>query len=281
MSKIKHNKKRNVGLVFDQLSRMLSESVIAGDTDTSKKCASIINEHFKKGTALHSEMRLFRSLSNVRINNDILILRVLDESRRAAKRINSKELAKEKTQLIKSLNEAFGKDSLFNMKNKRFRELASIQVLLNEWRKGTDDTTVSMLEDNLITEMKGNKDLATDGISKPDVPSVTSLVVEIAKKKFFVKHKSLSARQVKSLFEMLTSDDGANRFKAESTVSESIKAIDNYVKNESKEQSEYFMSTLREARAKLDETCFDSLSGDQIIVRTLVMEKLIEEINNE
>ena len=97
--KIKHNKKRNVGLVFDQLSRLLSESLIKGDTETSKKCSKIIAEHFRKGTALHDEMRLFRSLSGVTIKNDALLLRVLDESRSAAKSIDSNQLSKEKNKV--------------------------------------------------------------------------------------------------------------------------------------------------------------------------------------
>lgn len=278
--KIKHNKKRNVGLVFDQLSRLLSESLIKGDTETSKKCSKIIAEHFRKGTALHDEMRLFRSLSGVTIKNDALLLRVLDESRSAAKSIDSNQLSKEKTRLIKSLNESFGKNEIFNMKNSRFKTLASIQVLLNEWRKGTGSDTVSMLEDNLITEMKRDSVTPKDEV-RAEMPGVTSLVVEIAKRKFFQKHKSLTHEQVKSLFEMITSSEADNRLVAESTAKITLESLSNYIDRERKSKSEYFISTLQEALRKIQETDFSSLDNDQIIGRTITMKKLMQEMTDE
>ena len=280
--KIKHNKKRNVGLVFDQLSRLLSESVIKGDTETSRKCAKIIAEHFRKGTVLHDEMRLFRSLSGVTIKNDALLLRVLDESRIAAKSIDVNQLSREKTKLIKSLNESFGKDEIFNMKNSRFRTLASIQVLLNEWRKSSGSDIVSVLEDSLITEMK--RDSVTPQVkdgAQTATPGVTSLVVELAKRKFFQKHKSLSHEQVKSLFEMITSSEDDNRLVAERVAKTTLDTLNNYIIRECRNKSEYFVSTLQKASRKIQETDFSSLDNDQIIGRTITMKKLMQEMINE
>lgn len=278
--KIKHNKKRNVGLVFDQLSRLLSESIIRNDAEVSRKCAKIIAEHFQKGTALYDEMRLFRSLSSVTIKNDALLLRVLDESRAAARSIDTRQLSREKTRLIKSLNESFGKDEIFNMKNSRFRTLASIQVLLNEWRKGTDSDIVPMLEDSLITEMKRDNATLKDD-AQSTTPGVTSLVVEIAKRKFFQKHKSLTHEQVKTLFEMITSDETDNRLTAESVARTTLASLDRYIRKECKNKSEYFVSTLQEASRKIQETDFNALDNDQVIGRTITMKKLMQEMTNE
>ena len=279
--KIKHNKKRNVGLVFDQLSRLLSESIIRDDTVVANKCSAIISEHFKKGTALHDEMRLFRSLSEVIIKNDSLILKILDKSRLAAKRIDSKQLSREKTSLIKSLNKTFGKNEVFDKKNNRFRTLATIQVLLNEWRKDEATATISMLEDKLISEIKGLDRKIDVQSDSSDLSSVTSLVVEIAKKKFFQKHKSLSNSQVKMLFEMITADKVTNRKITKNIASSTLKELDTYINRESNHQSEYFVDSLKEASRKIKETDFESLDTDQIIGRALAMKKLSEELNNE
>ena len=137
-----------------------------------------------------------------------------------------------------------------------------------------------MLEDNLITEMKRDSVTPKDEV-RAEMPGVTSLVVEIAKRKFFQKHKSLTHEQVKSLFEMITSSEADNRLVAESTAKITLESLSNYIDRERKSKSEYFISTLQEALRKIQETDFSSLDNDQIIGRTITMKKLMQEMTDE
>jgi hypothetical protein len=284
--KIKHNKKRNVGLVFEQLSRKLTSSTLQGDKETAKKCAKIIAEHFSKGTALYDEMRLFRSLSNTTIKNDALIMKILGEARAASSVLDAKALSKEKTALIKRLNEEFGKGAIFNTPVDNYKTLASIQVLLNEWRRSSnciDEKSIATLEDQLITEIKGSKsDKRVDESEAALASSSTpSFVVELAKKKFFKKYRSLSKAQTKMLFEMTTCSREDCLQKAKSTAASTTKNIENYMTKQGKKQSKYFISTLREAAAKIKQSDFDSMEKDELTVKAVAMKKLEEELTHE
>ena len=57
-----HNKKRNIGLIFEQLVQASSESLIQSNNKKTKVVLSIINEHFCVGTELYKEFRLFNAL---------------------------------------------------------------------------------------------------------------------------------------------------------------------------------------------------------------------------
>ena len=61
--KVKHNKKRNVGVLFAQLSEYISSALVEGREQDSHVALSILKNHFVKGTELHKEFRLFRRRS--------------------------------------------------------------------------------------------------------------------------------------------------------------------------------------------------------------------------
>jgi hypothetical protein len=287
--KLKHNKKRNVGLLFEQLSYLFSESLLKEDRATAEKCTKILKKHFQKGTALHQEMRLFRSLSEVKIKNDSLIVRILAEGKKAARNMNKMQLSKEKTQLVILINELLGKN-FFEIKNPRYRTLATIQILLNEWRNNSNQIVTAQLEDVLITEMKS---LSSSSVSNQqqhrldeinntsNLSEINSLVIDIAKKKFFQKHKSLDVEQIRSLFEMMGRDTGENRAIAKNLSQRSIQALNNYFNTNCNDKSQYFVNTLREAREKIQQSDFSTLDSDQCISRSLAMYKLIKELNHE
>ena len=282
MNKIKHNKKRNVGLVFEQLNRVMAKSIIEGDTEKANKCSEIIKEHFSSGTELHKELRLFLALSTIRVNNDSLIDKIMREAKEASSNVDVSKLSREKTRLINSLNESFGKDFIFSEKVDAFKSLATVQVLLNEWRKPTTAAYSYKLEDQLITEMKGK---TTHSEPKREIPQVNKVVLEMAKKRFFDKYKGLSAVQLEMLFEHVSTSESQREpltRKYESMRQRAAVGIKQYLESEGKKQSDYFVQKLTEARVKIDSFEFNgSLPPETRIARALTIQKLLEELINE
>ena len=60
---IKHNKKRNVGLIYELLLRHLSSRIIVNDKKGAKIATAILEKHFSKGSELYKEFRLFNALA--------------------------------------------------------------------------------------------------------------------------------------------------------------------------------------------------------------------------
>ena len=55
---MKHNKKRNVGIVYELLLKHISTKLLEGNKKEAKIATRLIEKHFKKGTELRSEERL-------------------------------------------------------------------------------------------------------------------------------------------------------------------------------------------------------------------------------
>jgi hypothetical protein len=60
--KLKHNKKRNTAFLFESLVREMTKAVVNKDNSRKQKVLSIIKEHFRKGTALHRELEIYKSV---------------------------------------------------------------------------------------------------------------------------------------------------------------------------------------------------------------------------
>ena len=53
----KHNKKRNVGLIHEQLVRHASEKIVDGHKKQAKIAINILDKHFGERSALQKEFR--------------------------------------------------------------------------------------------------------------------------------------------------------------------------------------------------------------------------------
>ena len=55
----KHNKKRNVGLLHEQLVRHASEMTVEGNQEKTAEAVDILMKHYSKNSELLKEFRLF------------------------------------------------------------------------------------------------------------------------------------------------------------------------------------------------------------------------------
>ena len=136
---IKHNKKRNIGLVYELLIQHITGCIIEGDKKSAKIATRLIEKHFSKEKELYKEFRLFNALINSTVSDTHIVASILSEAKRAARKIDNKQLEKEKSNLIRDINYKVNRKDFFYQTVSNYRELGSIQIALNEWRKDSPD----------------------------------------------------------------------------------------------------------------------------------------------
>lgn len=270
----KHNKKRNVGLIHEQLVRYASEKIVVKERDIAENAMNILNKCFLEGTELYKEFRLFNSLVHTKVQDRDIARRIIDESRIACKNHDENRLRSEKSMLIKEINHNLDERNFYSRKIPEYKIFATVQALLNEWRgadKLAPDERVlyeSVLEDWLVHEGK-NKNLEQNKNANP-------LVLNLMVQKFNKKYASLNEDQIKLLELKLTGDDaGAKKYsglikeKVEKALSRFYDDCSNRVLNEKRDVIE---KRIREFRPG---------SSDESIKRALMLAALTNELEDD
>jgi len=184
-----HNKKRNVGIIYELLLRHVSHCLIEGKNKEAQKALDILQKRFSQETELYKEFRLFNALVKSTVTNTSIAAAILTEAKSAARRTDRQKLDREKSFLIKEINYSLNDSSFYKRRIPDYKTYASIQVLLNNWRKKdeSDLTQMVMYEskviDHLLSEKKDESDL-----EKHIDPDVNSLVIKILTEKFNKKY---------------------------------------------------------------------------------------------
>jgi len=207
-----HNKKRNTGIIYEQLLREMSSAMVANDLPRVKKVSNIIKKHFKPGTQLYREFRLFTALLKTNAKSEMSARRILGEAKNIASSINANELRGEKNLLIKELNQEYN-GSIFEYRIPTYKLCATIQTLVNDWRskEPSDISKIVEYEEKLIDWILQEK----NEIQEPlQYENVDELVYKIMRTKFNEKYSNvLSNDQSEIIREYVFSSESGNQEK--------------------------------------------------------------------
>lgn len=200
-----HNKKRNVGIIYEQIVIFICNRLLEKNKKEAEIATNIIAKHFKKGTQLYKEYKLFKALAETSAISDHLASSIILEAKKACNTMfDSTNLEKEKSALIKDLNYSFGKGVIFEEKVSNYRTFATIQTLLNEWRE--KDSSFDMIAEYEIK--LHNKLTSTLEETKAGSPvKVTPLISKIMNSKFEEKYKNDLNENQKILIKNFIDDD--------------------------------------------------------------------------
>lgn len=225
-----HNKKRNVGIIYEQLINFMCSRLLEEDNKTVSEAVSLIKNHFKPGSQLHKEYKLFKALATTSGVSDQLASSIIGEAKKACNKMFDNDiLEKEKSRLIRDLNYSFGKGKIFEEKVENYRTYATIQTLLNEWRNDTNnfDKTTEYeikLHQKLTAqpkEVKSNLPIKVDGLTH-----------KLMKEMFSKKYDSLLNEGQQKLINTYISDDAGQLTKVFSeSKSRCVKVLENYMTN--------------------------------------------------
>jgi hypothetical protein len=238
-----HNKKRNVGIVYELLLRHIAHGVATNNIDQIREGSQVIKDHFKQGSELYREFRLFGALVKTTASSERVAQTILAEARSLAKETSDKTLTREKSLLIRSINHRLNDDQFFRRRIPEYRMYATIQTLLNDWRNPgrSELSRMAEYEDNVRTWLLEEKrEIDLEELTNTDSDS---LVVKIMTEKLNAKFgKSLNTEQKEIVRLYTLSPDGNQekllsllnsiRTKTLAEMSEYLGSIDNQLLNE-------------------------------------------------
>ena len=182
MNKKSHNKKRNVGIIYEQLILTVSKGIVENNHDIAAKAKNIIKKYFKPGTELYKEHKLFQALIKPEINDASLATAILGEAKKASRAHDFSKLNREKSLMIRDINLTFGK-SFYKIKIKEYKDLATVQTLINDWRSESKNMERLVEYENKVHKIL-TKEKTSQVISEHQAPEINNLVVKIMTEKF-------------------------------------------------------------------------------------------------
>ena len=136
MGKIKHNKIKNTGILFELLLRQVTADIF--ESKNKSKAVSLIKEFFNKQTSLGKELELYQLLLKNNYNSDQRAEYLTDVVLESRKRISNASLRKEKYNLIKEIKDSFDVKDFFKSRIPNYKVFASIyKIFESETNGGT------------------------------------------------------------------------------------------------------------------------------------------------
>ena len=134
MSKIKHSKYKNTGMLFELLTRQVTSDVL--NNVENSPALKIIKENFKGNTALKKELSLYNTLLTEKFKKEDRAEYLVDIVLKERKKINSTTLRKQKYNLIKEIKSSYNLENFFKTKISDYKSLASVYKLFEYSGKG-------------------------------------------------------------------------------------------------------------------------------------------------
>lgn len=209
---LKHNRKRNSGLIYEFLVRRLSEKMMVGDVEGVAKTLEITKKYFSPGTPIHSELELFEAITKNRGVPEATARRIIGRVRERAKKLDRRAITIKKSNLIKELNYGFGQDFFSKYRIAEYKALASVQVMIDSVDTKvvlTEDVELVKIEEAIVSYMSAQP--TTQHVSvDPDHDTTT---YTLAVRKFQEKYDGVLTGGQKRLIESYVSGLFSGDFK--------------------------------------------------------------------
>lgn len=204
---MKHNKKRNVGIIYEQLAQAFSEALVEKNQKKAIFVKKIIDDHYEKRGELFKEFKIFNALLKVNVSSDSLATNILKEAKIATISLNKKKLKIEKSLLIKDINYTLNEENFYSRNVSGYRNLATVQNLMNLWCQSSKNDLQKVVEyenkvHGLLKEEKKNIN-----VKQELNPEVNPLVLKIMQEKFQKKYKRFLSKKQSLIIESYIRED--------------------------------------------------------------------------
>lgn len=277
-----HNKKRNTALLYEFLVRTISASLVEGDKKKSSVALRILRRHFKPGTQLYKEFRLFNALMKTTVSNNSVSSSIMNEAREAARLADMNQLDREKSLLIRNINHMIRDENFYDQPIVEYRMYATIQTLLNEWRKPkgtTDIASLAKYEEQLHEWLLTEKKSADHAVSE-DTPGESRLLMKVMMKKLNEKYSSVlngEQREIIRSYAFSTANDDQTTIKKklEEIKNGLTSAIDSY--SYVNQESEYIIKKIASVKSQILSEAIDQID-DATVSRFMLYSSLKQEL---
>ena len=184
--KTKHNKKRNTAFIFEALVREMAKAVVAKNSQTKRRIAALLHEHFSKGSLLERELQCYRALSERASLDKYNAEKLIHRTKEAYSQIDKKELFKEQSRVISKINKRLGR-TVFSNFIPNYKDFATIAHIFND--------SIGLKQKVLMEEKVLNILRSADTDEPSSMQTVDSLVVTKFTKKFNEQYRTLLPEQ--------------------------------------------------------------------------------------
>jgi len=232
---LKHNKKRNVGLIREFFSLYVSDCIINNKQKQLSEAKKIWSKYFNVKSELQKEMKIFSIVSKYAFEDkrlsESLSKDLITSVKSSLKKIEDKKLDLEKTNFIREVNDKLGL-SFFDKKVANYNQIAGVHLLFNHWKRknineGIINPAYLELEDKLygllVSEKKNNNN--EDLLKKNLDSEVDFLVIDIMRKKLNEKFDHFTTEQKNLLKSFVFSNSEEVKKQLESIRVNSLKLI--------------------------------------------------------
>ena len=280
MRKVKHNKIRNTGLLFEFLLRQITSDVL---NKNSGHAVKIVKEKFNENTELGKELSLYNILITKKFKSDTKADYFINEVMKARGDLNNSTLRRERYNLIKEIQSNYNLQKFMSSKVPNYKTYASIYTLF-EYNKSLspDQKTESFFNivEHVTTDDKSIK-LSETVQTLPDDEDLRILTYRTLLEKFNQKYTKLSGAQKNLLREYINNVSNTNSLK--DTLKEIVKGLKEDLKTHSKNlQDKVVKIKMQEAIKSINKFCGvndkSDVVKDEYVVQAMRYLELLKEL---
>jgi len=254
MRKLRHNKIRNTGLLFEFLLRQITVDVLKKDDKSN--AINIVKTKFNERTELGKELALYNIIINKKFIDDKKADYFLNEVSKERNKLNNSILKREKYNIIKEIQDKYDLQEFLSSKVPNYKIYASIYKLFEHSNSlSPEDKTETYF--NLVEHITTNdKDIKLSETVKilPDDEDLRILTYKTLLEKFNQKYTKLSGPQKNLLREYINNISNTNSLKE--TLQELVSELKKDLKVHSKNLKDKVVRIkLKEAIRSIDKMC--------------------------
>ena len=280
MRKVKHNKIRNTGLLFEFLLRQITCDVL---NKNNGHAVRIVKEKFNENTELGKELALYNILITKKFKSDAKADYFINEVMKARANLNNSALRRERYNLIKEIQSNYNLQKFMSSKVPHYKTYASIFTIF-EYNKSLspDQKTESFFNivEHVTTDEKSIK-LSETVRTLPDDEDLRILTYKTLLEKFNQKYTKLSGVQKNLLREYINNISNTNSLK--DTLKEIVNGLKKDLKQNSKNLKDKVVKIkMTEALKSINEFCGlndkSEIVKDEYVIQTMRYLELLKEL---
>ena len=277
--KMKHNKIKNTGILFELLTRQITVDLMESN---SSKAVNIVKRYFKNGTQLGKEYELYKILTETKYNTESRAETLIEAVMDSRKKLSSGSIKKEKYNLIKEIRESYNEKDFFNTKINNYKVLASIYNLFEHKEEVAPDkyvTTKYTIVENITSQSKASKTNKTYDYLKKQEKDLRMLAYSTLVEKFNKKYSNLTEKQKKLIKEYINNISNTNKLRE--YVDSEVEVVKDTLKNQiEKVDDKVTQIKLTEVVNQIDGLKKGKVVSDKQVVSMMRYYQLIGEIDN-
>jgi len=280
MRKVKHNKIRNTGLLFEFLLRQITSDVL--NKDQNSKAVQIVKQKFNENTELGKELALYNILITKKFKSDTKADYFINEVMKTRSDLNNSTLRREKYNLIKEIQLNYNLQKFMSSKVPNYKVFASIYKLFEYSTLSPDEKTESFFNivEHVTTE-DNNLRLSETVRTLPDDEDLRILTYRTLLEKFNQKYTKLSGAQKNLLREYINNVSNTNSLK--DTLKQIVKELKHDLRTHSKNLKDKVVKIkMQEALKSINKFCGiedkSNVVKDEYVIQTMRYLELLKEL---